>query len=95
MVVVLGALFTKARQDVIKQTLKRELKQHIEKPFQIYFHDGRADINSQIADYCSWAIYRSVEDEETRPLNAIEDQLLTPLHIFKKGTTEYYGYPKS
>lgn len=94
-VVVLGSLFTRGKQDVINQTLKRELKQHIEKPFQIYFHDGRADINSQIADYCSWAIYRSVEDGEKRPLEAISDRIFSPLDIFKKGTTEYYTYPKS
>ena len=95
-VVVLGALFTRAKQDVINQVLKSQLKEHIQKPFHIYFHDGRADINAQIADYCCWAVYRKLEDGEHRPLDSIKPRVAAPpFDIFKSGTTEYYKYPKS
>lgn len=93
-VIVLGSLFTRAKQDVINQVLKRELKEHSQKPFQIYFHDGRADINSQIADYCCWAIYRELEDGERRPLNAIKARVAPSFDMFRTGTTEYYKDPK-
>lgn len=94
-VVVLGSLFTRTKQDAINQALKESLKAHIGKPFHIYFHDGKADINSQIADYCSWAIYRSLEDGETRPLEEIETKVRTKFDMFERGTTEYYEYPEN
>lgn len=89
---MLGSIFTRTKQDAINQTLKSALKQYIGKPFHIYFHDGKADVNSQIADYCCWAVYRSVEDGEERPLNAIRARIRTRFDMFGRGTTEYYTY---
>ena len=93
-VVVLGSLFNKTKQGSIKRTLKRELKAHLKKPFHLYFHDGKSDINSQIADYCSWAVYRSVEDEELRPFRAVQSRVKTTFDLFARGTAEYYRYPE-
>lgn len=85
---MLGSLFTRTKQDAINQALKESLKAHIGKPFHIYFHDGKADINSQIADHCSWAIYRSLEDGETRPLEEIETKIRTKFDMFERGPTD-------
>lgn len=89
-VVVLGALFTKNKQEYILKTLKQYLKENFGKPFFIYFHRVQCDINSQIADYCGWAIYVKWERCETRPLEAIKEKVRSQFEIFKSGKTEYY-----
>ncbi|MDD2785750.1 MAG: hypothetical protein PHS79_02535 [Patescibacteria group bacterium] len=89
-VVVLGALFTKNKQEYILKNLKKYLKENFGKPFFIYFHRVQCDINCQIADYCGWAIYVNWERDETRPLETIKGKVKSMFDIFKTGKTEYY-----
>ena len=89
-VVVLGAVFTKNKQDYVLKNLKKYLKANFGKPFFIYFHRVQCDINCQIADYCGWAIYVNWERGETRPLESINGKVRSMFEIFKSGKTEYY-----
>lgn len=89
-VVILGALFTKNKQEYVLKNLKKYLKENFGKPFFIYFHSVQCDINCQIADYCGWAIYVNWERGETRPLESIKGKVKSMFEIFKSGTTEYY-----
>ncbi|MGB2762740.1 MAG: DUF3800 domain-containing protein, partial [Minisyncoccales bacterium] len=89
-VVVLGALFTKEKQSLVLKTLKHDLKEQFEKPFEIYFHQAKADINCQLADYCGWAIAIKWERDENRLFNLIQDKVKSEYEIFKSGDTEYY-----
>lgn len=89
-VVVLGAVFTKNKQDYVIKVLKQYLKANFHKPFFIYFHRVHCDLNCQIADYCGWAIYVNWERGESRPLESIKGKVKSMFDIFKTGTTEYY-----
>lgn len=89
-IVVLGAIFTSKKQSLILQTLKKYLKERFSKPFEIYFHQSRADINCQIADYCGWALYVRWSRNEQRPFSLIKDKVKSQFEIFKRGETEYY-----
>lgn len=56
----------------------------------INFHSTKSDINSQIADYCCWAIKKKWDDDELRPYNEIKHCVKSQFDIFSKGTRKYY-----
>jgi hypothetical protein len=85
-VVVLGSLFTDKKRGHILQSLKQYLKTKSKKLFHIYFHTTSSDINCQIADYCSWAIYVKYERGEGRPWEEIKDKIKSCLDVFRDGT---------
>lgn len=89
-IVVLDALFTKNKRQIILKFLKSYLKQYSNKPFYIYFHQSKADINCQIADYCGWAIYVKNDRNETRPHTQIKNKIKSEFSIFERGQTTYY-----
>ncbi len=89
-VVVLGAIFTRDKQSLILRTLKKSLKEKFPKSFEIYFHQAKADINCQIADYFGWAILIKRERGEIRPYELIRGKIKSEYEIFKKGDTVYY-----
>ncbi len=49
-----------------------------------------SDFNGQIADYCAWAKFISLERGEMRPLESISNIPQEVFDIFSKGTTYYY-----
>jgi len=91
-IVVLGAIFTKEKQSLICRTLKKYLKERCLKSFEIYFHQAKADINCQLADYCGWAIAIKWERKESRSFILIKDKVKSEFEVFKSGKSEYYGY---
>lgn len=91
-VIVLSSLFTEKRCKLITKTLKSYLKQFTPYPFHIYFHKSEADINSQIADYCGWAIYVKHERGEERPYQKVSVKVKSEFDIFRSGTTLWYQY---
>lgn len=92
MVVVLSSIFDANKRKLIEKTIKVYLKQIYSKPFYLYFHENRSDKNTQIADYCCWAIYRKWTDGEIRPYNAVKkgNKIKSEFDIFKTGSTIYY-----
>lgn len=93
-VVVLGSLFTNKKRGYILKSLKQYLKLKFKKPFYIYFHRACADINSQLADYCGWAVFVKIERNECRPSEVISKKLKSYFDIFAGGDAEYYQYKK-
>ena len=49
-----------------------------------------SDTCLQIADYCSWAIYRKWESSDTRSYQLIQDKIASELETFRFGETVYY-----
>lgn len=94
-IVILSSIFTKNKRELISSVVKKSLKRDFPKPFHIYFHDAKSDKNSQISDYCCWAIYVKWERQELRPYNLIKDKIKSEFDIFKRGNgTIYYEYKK-
>ena len=91
-VVVLSSIFNKSKQELIKKTIKIYLEQEFLKPFFIYFHQCKADKNTQIADYCCWAIHKKWTDGEMRPYSAIQNKIRSEFDIFEIGKKTYYEY---
>lgn len=94
-IIVLSSIFDANKRELIKKTIKIYLKQKFIKPFYLYFHECRSDKNTQIADYCCWAIYRKWTDGEMRPYNAVKkgNKIKSEFDIFQTGTIIYYEYP--
>ena len=92
-VVVLGSLFVGDKKKVLLQTLKHFLKSKFPRAsFEIYSHQTCADLNCQLADYCSWAISVKYERGETRPYDVIKSRIKSEFDIFKNGIGEYYKH---
>ena len=91
-VVILSSIFNKSKQELIKKTIKIYLEQEFLKPFFLYFHQCRADKNTQIADYCCWAIHKKWTDGEMRPYSAIQNKIRSEFDIFEIGKKIYYEY---
>ena len=49
-----------------------------------------SDTCLQIADYCSWAIYRKWERSDTRSYKVIQNKIVSELETFRHGVTVYY-----
>ncbi len=60
------------------------------KSFEIYFHQAKADINCQLADYCGWAVAIKWERNEMRSFGLIKDKVKSEYEIFKVGDKIYY-----
>ncbi|MBA7553875.1 hypothetical protein ES705_46479 [subsurface metagenome] len=91
-VIVLSSIFDVSKRELIKKTIKIYLKRILSNPFYLYFHQNRSDKNTQIADYCCWAIYKKWTDGEIRPYNAVNkgNKIKSEFDIFKTGKTIYY-----
>jgi len=94
-IIILSSIFNASKQYLIKMIIKKYLKQEFPKPFFLYFHECRADKNTQIADYCSWAIYKKWTDGEIRPYSAVNKgkKIKSEFDVFETGQTIYYKYP--
>jgi len=93
-VIVLSSIFDVNKRELIKKTIKIYLKQIFSNPFYLYFHQNRSDKNTQIADYCCWAIHKKWTDGEIRPYNAVNkgNKIKSEFDIFKTGKAIYYNY---
>ena len=90
-VVVLGSLFTRRKQEAILNTLHNFLKFNFSSIHsQIYFHQSGNDLNCQLADYCCWAISVKYTRNEQRPYQIIKKRIKSEFNIFKTGDTIYY-----
>ena len=92
-VIVLSSIFDVSKRELIKKIIKIYLKRIFSNPFYLYFHQNRSDKNTQIADYCCWAIYKKWTNGETRPYNAVNkgNKIKSEFDIFKTGKTIYYN----
>jgi hypothetical protein len=72
-VVITDDLPEKKKRNAIEKGLKMALKPLIPpgKPYHLYHHQSRSDINLQIADYFGWAIYRKWENDDARSYNLV------------------------
>ncbi len=93
-VIVFGALFFGSKQEFVKKYIKSYFKENFEKVPYTYFHQVKADINCQIADYCGWAIFVKWERQETRPYEQIKNKIKSEFDIFERGDTTYYECKK-
>jgi hypothetical protein len=88
-IIIFDQALTKKSQGGFLKAVKPELKT-IGTPYAIYFHRTMSDFNGQIADYCAWAKYVSLERSEQRPINSLSTLSPSSFDIFANGDTYYY-----
>ncbi|HEY4497392.1 MAG TPA: DUF3800 domain-containing protein [Candidatus Paceibacterota bacterium] len=97
-IIVLGKVFTNKQREFIKVELRDYLAEKFPLlPFSIYFHPVEADFNSQIADYCGWAVFvnnerNTMRDFERQCYDLLKPKLKSEFRIFDIGGTTYYQH---
>lgn len=77
------AVFTDAVNDVVRQTIKRQ-------QWRTSFWPCATDPMLQMTDYCTWAIQRRWERNDTRSYDLIKDRISYEYDLWAKGTTHHY-----
>lgn len=57
---------------------------------RILHHASRSHYGLQLADYCSWAIFRKWERQDTRYYDLIQPALRSEFDFFRRGKTIFY-----
>lgn len=89
-IIIFDTVFNPNKQEFVKKHLKQYFKQRFEIVPYINFHQIKADINCQIADYCGWALMRKWENNDLRSYSLISGRISSELPIFERGKTTYY-----
>jgi len=78
-----------AAEKAIKTTCRRELPDGIR--FDSYHHPAASNAWIQVADYCSWAVFKKWEQADTRTYNKLRDRLAeAELDALRAGTVLHY-----
>lgn len=77
-----------AIEKAIKEVLKRVLPDTLN--YKIFHHVSKSNLELQTVDYCSWAIYRKWESNDSRSYAFIENVIKSEFDIFKTEPTNYY-----
>ncbi len=59
-------------QKAVKQTLSRMLPSQAR--YRVIYHFAKSNFDLQVADYCTWAVYKSLVGE-MRPLDSIKSAI--------------------
>ncbi|MFH1563495.1 MAG: DUF3800 domain-containing protein [Nitrospirota bacterium] len=82
----------KRKREAIEKSIKKVLKRVLPGTlnYRIFHHASKSNFDLQIIDYCSWAIYRKWESNDSRSYVYIENAIKSEFDIFKTGFTYYY-----
>lgn len=77
-----------AVKKAIKQTMAKALPNGV--AFQVLHHDSKSNFQLQVADYCTWAVYRKWARQDERSYRLIAQAIRSEFDIFRTGTRLYY-----
>ena len=91
-VVVTDTLPIQSKRKLIEKAVKQTLADMLpsDVPYQVLHHDSRSALGLQVADYCTWAIYRKWDRGDERSYKVIEPAVRSEFDIFRTGTRWYY-----
>jgi hypothetical protein len=75
-------------EKIIKMTLASQLPPSA--CYRLIHHESKSNLDLQIADYCTWAIYRKWNSGDARSYQHIQPAVMSEFDIFRSGTTLYY-----
>jgi len=78
------AVFRSAVNDVLSQCLNYHVSRILA------FWPNFSDPCLQVADYCTWAISRKYERNDTRSYNLIQNKVQSEFDVFENGNKHYY-----
>jgi hypothetical protein len=91
--VVAASLWTKKRKKAMRAALEDVVWQSAWQKtlnYQVAFWPCDSDPCLQVADYCTWAVQRKYEIEDTRSYDLISNNIRTEFRPFDMGTKTYY-----
>jgi hypothetical protein len=77
-----------AIEKAVKTTLAGVLPSTVR--YRLLHHDSKSNCDLQIADYCTWAIYRKWNGGDLRSYHHIQPAVRSEFDIFRSGTRLYY-----
>jgi len=77
-----------AVEKAVKQILSRMLPAGTK--YRVLHHASKSCVSLQVADYCSWAIFRKWERGDLRSYDLIRSGMRSEFDIFKFGSRYYY-----
>lgn len=77
-----------AIKKAVKQTLAKSLPAGV--AFQVLHHDSKSNFQLQVADYCTWAVYRKWAKQDQRSYRLIAAAVRSEFDIFRTGIQMYY-----
>jgi Protein of unknown function (DUF3800) len=91
-IVMTARLKSGARSKEFEKTVKVSLARMLRKKvrWRVLHHPSHCNFDLQIADYCSWAIYRKWNDADVRSYSLISPAIRKEYDIFERGTEYYY-----
>jgi hypothetical protein len=78
----------KAIEKAIKGVLATKLPRGVD--YLVLHHESKSNIGLQVADYCTWAIYRKWDRGDDRSQRLIASKIQSEFDFFRRGTTFYY-----
>ena len=89
--IVAASIGTKNRRKTIRLAVEDVVNQCIpNKTYSVAFWPAESDPCLQIADYCTWAIQRALEQGDDRSYELIKPQISSLYDYFRFGTQKYY-----
>lgn len=91
LLVIAASIGTKAKRRAFSAGLRDVMDQvAVGRDFRMAFWPAAVDPCLQVADYCSWAIQRKWENQDTRSYDLIKDRIHSEYDLFRIGKTYYY-----
>ena len=80
------------KRDAIEKAIKVTLAKLLPTTmtYRVLHHESKSNLDLQIADYCTWAIYRKWNAADPRSYQHIQSAVKSEFEIFCTGTTHYY-----
>jgi hypothetical protein len=75
-------------EKIVKETLARMVPADVN--YRLLHHDSQSCMDLQIADYCTWAIYRKLDRADLRSYDLIKRAIRAEFDIFARGKKFYY-----
>lgn len=75
-------------EKIIKTTLASQLPAGA--CYRLIHHESKSNLDLQIADYCTWALYRKWNSGDLRSHQLIQPAVASEFDIFRTGSTFYY-----
>ena len=80
------------RRQAIEKSIKTTLAKMLPRGarYRIIHHPSHSHYGLQVADYCSWAIFKKHETGDTSAYDKIRSAIWSEFDIFRSGTRYYY-----
>ncbi len=74
------------------RALKPWFKSHLPAgvTYDLFHHQSKSDLNLQVADYVSWAVYKKWTDGDLRSYDLVKKCIRSEGDLFKGGDRTYY-----